>query len=238
MAVPDNTSTAKTREQIAAAYKSEPWWYDVRGFFILTFAYNSTLPAQLRFFGANFGAQHLEVACGTGTLLELLLRWRRWKRLPEPTRLVGLDYAESMLAGAMHRFRKKPNYEFMLADAAEMPMANDSFDTANVANALHCLPNVNGGLREVLRVLKPGGTMAANVLLFPRGPGPLKNWAERINRWGIRKGILVTPYEQGDIRQRIVAAGFDIVGEDVSGNCYNVLARKPASAAHATAARD
>ena len=237
MPAPDNAPVAKTREQIAAAYKSEPWWYDVRGFFILTFAYNSTLPAQLRFFGANFGAQHLEVACGTGTLLELLLRWRRWKRLPEPGRLVGLDYAESMLAGAMHRFRKKSNFEFLLADAADMPVASDTFDTANVANALHCLPNVDGGLREMLRVLRPGGTMAANVLLFPRGPGPLKSWAERINHWGMRKGILVTPYALDDIRQRITAAGFEIVAEGVSGNCYEVLGRKPLHAASAAADR-
>ena len=56
MAAPDNTASAKTREQIAAAYRSDPWWYDVRGFFILTFAYNSTLPGQMRFFGANFGS--------------------------------------------------------------------------------------------------------------------------------------------------------------------------------------
>ena len=83
----------KTRDEIAAAYKSEPWWYDVRGFFILTFAYNSTLGQQLRFFGANFGPRHIEVACGTGTLLELILRWRRWKKLP-PTQIVGIDYAE------------------------------------------------------------------------------------------------------------------------------------------------
>src|SRR5207253_7871264 len=39
----------KSREEIAAAYSSPPLWYDIRGFFILTFAYNSTLPRQLRF---------------------------------------------------------------------------------------------------------------------------------------------------------------------------------------------
>src|SRR6478672_3814286 len=73
----------KSRDEIAAAYVSPPWWYDVRGFFILTFAYNSTLTRQLRFFGPNFGPRHLEVACGTGTLLEMVLRWRKWKRLPQ-----------------------------------------------------------------------------------------------------------------------------------------------------------
>jgi ubiquinone/menaquinone biosynthesis C-methylase UbiE len=221
-------TTPKSREAIAAAYRSEPWWYDVRGFFILTFAYNSTLTEQLRFFGPNFGKQHLEVACGTGTLLELIFYWRRWKKLPT-VQVVGVDYAEPMLAGARHRFAGKPDLEFLHADVAEMPFAADSFDTANVANAVHCFPDVDGGMRGVLRVLKPGGTMAANVLLFPRGRWPLRPLAERINRWGMRKGILFTPYERDDIRQRIIAAGFEIVTEAVSGNCYNVLARKPAA---------
>jgi ubiquinone/menaquinone biosynthesis C-methylase UbiE len=221
-------TTPKSREAIAAAYKSEPWWYDVRGFFILTFAYNSTLTEQLRFFGPNFGKQHLEVACGTGTLLELVFYWRRWKKLPT-AQVVGVDYAEPMLAGARHRFAGKPDLEFLHADVAEMPFAADSFDTANVANAVHCFPDVDGGMRGVLRVLKPGGTMAANVLLFPRGRWPLRPLAERINRWGMRKGILYTPYDRNDIRQRIIAAGFEIVTEGVSGNCYNVLARKPAA---------
>jgi ubiquinone/menaquinone biosynthesis C-methylase UbiE len=220
-------SHRKTREEIAVAYKSEPWWYDVRGFFILTFAYNSTLPAQLRLFGPNFGPRHLEVACGTGTLLELMLHWRRWKKLPK-VNVTGVDYAEPMLAGARHRFRGKPGLEFLHADAAEMPFADADFDTANIANAIHCLPDVDGSLRDMLRVLKPGGTLAANVLLFPRGPGLLRGIAERINAWGIRKGILYTPYQRDDIRQRVLAAGFEIVSDSVSGNCYNVLARRPA----------
>lgn len=223
-----DNSTRKSREQIAAAYRSEPWWYDVRGFFILTFAYNSTLPQQLRFFGAHFGPRHLELACGTGTLLELMLRWRRFKRLP-PAHVVGVDYAESMLAGARHRFHGQPGFEFLHADAAEMPLSDASFDSANVANAIHCLPDVDGGLRGVFRVLKPSGTMAANVLLFPRGGWPWKNIAERINRWGMNKGILYTPYERDDIRARILAAGFVVEQESVTGNCYNVLARKPRS---------
>ena len=33
-----SSGSGKSREEIALAYKSEPWWYDLRGFFILTFA--------------------------------------------------------------------------------------------------------------------------------------------------------------------------------------------------------
>lgn len=216
----------KTRDEIAAAYISEPWWYDVRGFFILTFAYNSTLWGQLAFFSRNFGARHLEVACGTGTLLELVLKWRAFRRLPQP-HIIGVDYAESMLAGAMHRFRHNPGIELMHADAAAMPFEPGSFDTVNVANAVHCFPDVRGALADCLRVLRPGGTLAANVLLYPQGWFPFRQIAQGINDWGVRKGILVTPYHHAQVVALIREAGFEIVENKVSGNCANILARRP-----------
>ena len=220
-------SLTKTREEISAAYKSEPWWYDVRGFLILTFAYNSTLGKQLRFFGPNFGPNHLEVACGTGTLTELFLRWRRWKKLPT-SHVVGIDYAPSMLAGAMRRFAGRSDIEFVHGDVADMPFEDGHFDTANVANAIHCFPEVDASLREIFRVLKSGGTMAANVLLFPKGWWPFSQIATSINQWGIAKGILVTPYKMEDIRAGIISAGYEIVSEEVFGNCYEVRAKRPA----------
>lgn len=222
----DRRVPGKSRDEIAAAYRSEPWWYDLRGFFILTFAYNSTLPSQLRFFGSNIGPRHLEVACGTGTLLEMILNWRRRRGLADAS-ITGIDYAESMLAGAQHRFRNRPGLRFLHADAAELPFEDGAFDTANIANSVHCFPDVDGALRGVFRVLKPGGMLAANVLLFPRTVWPLRAIARRINDWGIRKGILFTPYERDDIRRRIEAAGFVIESDGVAGNCYNVRARKP-----------
>jgi ubiquinone/menaquinone biosynthesis C-methylase UbiE len=215
----------KTRDEIAAAYDSPPLWYDVRGFFILTFAYNSTLTHQLRFFGPHFGPRHLEVACGSGTLLDILLRWRRWKGLPEVA-IVGIDYAEPMLAGAFRRFAGRPNVELQHADATALPFPDGTFDTINVANAIHCFPDVDGALRDMRRVLKPGGTMATNVLLYPRGVWPFRQIANRLDRWGMRKGILYTPYERDDIRRRFVEAGFEIRSERVSGNCYDVVASR------------
>ena len=216
----------KTRDEIAAAYVSEPWWYDLRGFFILTFAYNSTLWSQLGFFSRNFGARHLEVACGTGTLLELVLRWRALRNLPR-VEIVGVDYAESMLAGAMRRFRKAANISLLHADAAAMPFSEGHFDTVNVANAVHCFPDVEGAFACIFKVLKPGGTMAANVLLHPRGWFPFRQIAAAINEWGIRKGILVRTYAFDELLGLIQAAGFEIDSAEVSGNCANILARRP-----------
>lgn len=221
-------STGKSRDEIAEAYASEPWWYDLRGFFILTFAYNSTIFTQLRFFGPNIGPQHLEVACGTGTLLALILRWRRWKKLPLAS-ITGIDYAPAMLAGARKRFAQDPHIQIDHADAARLPFPDNFFDTANIANSIHCFPAVEDALRDVLRVLKPGGTLAANVLLYPAGFPLLRYAAQRINAWGIRKGILYSPFEYADIRQRLLHAGFAITHEFTSGNTWNVIATKPLS---------
>jgi tRNA A22 N-methylase len=56
---------------------------------------------------------------------------------------------------------------------------------------------------------------------------PFNAIAGWLDAWGIRKGILVTPYRLDDIRQHLVETGFEIAAEVVFGNCYEVLIRKP-----------
>ncbi len=214
-----------SRDNIARAYSSPPWWYDIRGLFILTFAYRSTLGRQVRLFGRNIGAHHLEVAIGSGSLLDIILRWRRWKGLPQ-VRIVGFDYAKPMLVGARQRFADRRGMTLLHADVSSLAFADASFDSANIANAMHCFPDLDGALTEVVRVLKPGGTLAANVLLYPRGPWLLRRIAGRINQWGMRKGILYTPYHHADIRDKLITSGLVMVAEEVCGNAYNVVLRK------------
>jgi ubiquinone/menaquinone biosynthesis C-methylase UbiE len=217
--------------RIEKAYDAPPFWYDIRGLFILTFAYRSSLWTQIAFFGSNLGPLHLEAAIGSGTLLGIILSWRRLTGRAANSEIVGFDYAPAMLAGAIRRFKASQHIRLLLADVAALDFPANHFDTANVANAMHCFPDVNGALKELCRVLKPSGTLAVNVLLFPRGMAPLRWLAEKINTWAIRKGILCTPYELVDIRARILAAGFSITSEKVSGNTLNLVAFKPASAA-------
>ncbi len=215
----------KSKEEIAQAYSSEPWWYDIRGFFILTFSYRSTIWEQVGFFGNNMRSPHMEVAIGTGTLFDIILKWRKWKKREEPE-IVGVDYAESMLKGAEARFGKYSNIELKHADVGDLPYPDDYFQTINIANAIHCFPDVDKSIAEVLRVLQPAGTLAINVLLYPKGNGFLDGISSRINRWGIKKGILVTPYDKKAIKEKLEQAGAVVKYEKVSGNTYNVLAEK------------
>ncbi|ECG8590351.1 methyltransferase domain-containing protein [Salmonella enterica subsp. salamae] len=217
-----NTSLNKIKQ----AYDSPTWWYDIRGFFILIFSYRSNLREQMRFFGLNMSSKHLEVAIGSGTLTYLLLLWRRMNKLPEVA-ISGIDYAMPMLNGAVKRFRKNPNVKLYHTDVAKMPFHDNEFSTVNVANAIHCFPDIDMALREIWRVTQPEGTLAANILLYPSsGSSISRNLAGFINRWGMHKGILYSPYNQQDIRQRIIQSGWFIEHERVKGNTYTILARK------------
>lgn len=217
--------------KIADAYDAPTWWYDVRGFFVLTFAYRSSLSSQLRLFGRNVSSQHLEVAVGSGTLLDLILRKRRWEKAPVG-RIVAFDCAPSMLAGAVRRFAGDSSIELALEDVGRLPYAKNSFSSANIANSVHCFPDVDAALAEVTRVLCPGGTLAMNALLEPRGGSVARTIAQKINAWGARKGIVVGPLDDKELCERIERAGLHVEHTRVSGNTLELIARKPSASSN------
>lgn len=218
-------SVSPPAKSIDEAYSSQPWWYDFRGFLILKFSYRTSLLAQIRMFSQNIGGSHLEIAIGSGTLFDLILKWRSFKKMPQAN-ITGFDYAERMLAGAKKRFASFQNIQLIKADAAKLPLEDESFDSANIANAIHCLPDILGSLREVHRVLKPAGRLAGNCLLYPRGKGVLDQLAVAINNWGMKVGILNRPYLESEIRTLLIQSGFEIQTEYIHGNCYNFIAKK------------
>jgi ubiquinone/menaquinone biosynthesis C-methylase UbiE len=207
-------------------YDSQPWWYDVRGFCILKVSYRGSLLQQIAFFEKNLGARHMEVAVGTGTLFRMILN-RRKRRGTLPNWITGVDLSEEMLAGARKTFRGDSSIELIREDVTRLPYADGSFDSVNIANALHCFSDVGAALKEVRRVLAPGGTLALNALLYPTGFAPMRRLASAVNRWGIRKGILHSPFTPEDVRNHLAASGFEIIEDFTTGNCLSIRARKP-----------
>lgn len=209
------------------AYDSPHWWYDIRGYFILRLSYHTSLFSLLSFFNKNIGKKHLESAIGSGTFFQYVLYLRKWKKLRLPETIEAFDYSDVMLMGAKKRFGKHPNISIKQCDVLKLPYESNSFDTTNVANAIHCFHEIDHALQELFRVTKPGGTMAANILLYPSG-NKLSRWiANKINNWGMKKGILFTPYKKEDFRKKITATGYMVISEAISGNSYHIIARKP-----------
>ena len=102
----------------------------------------------------------LDVACGTGDMVVELLRTRHAASL----QVTGVDLSEEMLAIAK---RKAPQAEYRLADAEHLPFGDASFDAVTCAFGVRNFVHLEAGLKEMLRVLKPGGCMVVLELATP-----------------------------------------------------------------------
>ncbi len=115
----------------------------------------------------------LDVATGTGDLLLELTR-----TLPRTTPLVGLDVSRSMLSRAAAKRAPRARPILLLqADALRLPFPDASLGAVTIAFGLRNLPDLREGVRELVRVVRPGGLLA--VLEFTRGRA---RWAEPLFR--------------------------------------------------------
>lgn len=117
----------------------------------------------------------LDLACGTGLVSEAVLA--RWPG----ARVVLLDLSRESLELARRRVGAALTLDghlpgcvgFLEASADAIPLAATSVDAVIMANAIHILPDVDRLLRDVWRVLRPGGVFAFSTSFyagtFPRG---------------------------------------------------------------------
>jgi ubiquinone/menaquinone biosynthesis C-methylase UbiE len=223
-------SDPRLLEKVHHAYSAPTWWYDFRGFFILLFAHRTSLWSLVGFFEKNISDRHLEVPVGSGTLFFFTLLWHRvrHRNAPHPE-ITAVDYSETMVEGSRRRLRGFRDARLLVRDVAALDFPDGYFHSINVPNGIHCFPNDVAALAELYRVLQPGRTLAANVVLNPRGPRWLRAVTAWIYRVSIQSGLLVKPYEVEEIKTLVQKTGFTIEEEFINGNTYHFVARKPAS---------
>lgn len=100
----------------------------------------------------NPEAQIVDLCCGTGDQTIALHN----ARPANATAIIGLDFSSQMLARARQKFATE-NITWLEGDAMHLPFADDSIDLVTCAFGFRNLPDYAAGLREISRVLKPGG---------------------------------------------------------------------------------
>lgn len=100
--------------------------------------------------------QVLDVACGTGDMVVSLAE--------QGCTVTGVDLSEEMLNIAR---QKIASADFQIADAEHLPFADGEFDAVTCAFGVRNFVHLEQGLNEMLRVLKPGGTMVIQELATP-----------------------------------------------------------------------
>ena len=104
------------------------------------------------------GDRVLDVCCGTGDL-SIAAREAGGE-------VTGLDFSEPMLARAR---AKDPDIDWVAGDALMLPFPDGSFDAVTVGFGVRNLEDLERGLAELRRVLKPGGRLGILEITRPRG---------------------------------------------------------------------
>ncbi|HSS68857.1 MAG TPA: class I SAM-dependent methyltransferase [Nocardioidaceae bacterium] len=168
-------------------------------------AYSSRLALGfIEFAGVHAGQRVVEVGCGPGALTVQLV-----DRVG-PDLVVAVDPSTSFVEAARLRF---PGVDVRAGVAEELPDADDTFDAALAQLVVHFMQDPVAGLREMGRVTKPGGFVAACVWDHNGGLGPFAAfWSaardldpgvdDESGRAGTREGQLV---------ELCVAAGLDAI---------------------------
>lgn len=211
-------------------YQVPAWWYDLRGFFIFKFVYRASLLKTLYSFSKNISDNHLEVAVGSGSFLNLCLLMRKFLFLPA-VKGKGFDYSEEMLRGAHSKFGSNPNWHFIRASVEDLKYKDNEFDTINIANAYHCFPNIELATLQIARVLKPGGTLLINVITPPKGNRLSRRISQRLITWGQSINIVKDAIEESDVTNTLIKCGLKIQCIQRTGNQIIVKAKRSAELA-------
>ncbi len=98
------------------------------------------------------GERALDIGCGPGLTTESLAQG-----VGTRGRVRGVDIAPAMLSIARRRCASLPQVSFELADVARLPYADASFDVALASQVYEYVEDIDGALRELARVIRPGG---------------------------------------------------------------------------------
>lgn len=104
------------------------------------------------------GDRVLDACCGTG---DLALAAER-----AGGTVTGLDFSERMLERAR---TKSTTVEWVQGDVTALPFADGSFDAVTVGFGIRNVPDLEAGLAELARVLRPGGRLGVLEITQPRG---------------------------------------------------------------------
>lgn len=123
------------------------------------------------------GTDVLDVGCGPGTITTEIAG------LVAPGRVVGLDASEEVIATAREAAADAVAVEFVTGAAAALPFDDGGFDVVHAHQLLQHVADPVAVLREMARVTRPGGVVAARdsdyagMFWYPRLPG-LSEWLE------------------------------------------------------------
>ncbi len=166
------------------------------------------------------GSRVLDLGCGPGTISVGLAK------AIEPGELHGIDMEESqvMIARASATAGGHENATFHVGDVTALPFEGNSFDAAHCHAVLMHVPDTEGTLSEVMRVLEPGGIIASREMVTESSfIGPED--AVDTTSWGVFGSLISArgghPNMGSNLKNAFVEAGFVNVQASASYDIFD-----------------
>jgi len=130
----------------------------------------------------------LEVGSGRGGGCSYLARYLK------PKSIVGIDFSSNAV-DLCNRMYSQPNLSFRIGDAMKIPFPNRSFDVVINVESSHCYHSMKNFIREVIRVLRPGGFFSWTDIIWKRSIDKINrhfrnSGLRAIREWDITSSVL------------------------------------------------
>ena len=169
------------------------------------------LTARYDQLGLERGDRILDLGCGFGR--------HAFEAARRGANVVALDAGRDEVEGVAAMFqamaeageidRAALHTAAVQGDALHLPFADATFDRVICSEVLEHIPDDVGAMRELARVLRPGGTMAVTV---PRFGPELINWALSDEYHNVPGGH-IRIYRRRVLRERLASVGLDVTGQ-------------------------
>jgi len=148
----------------------------------------------------------LDVGTGTGILIEQALLKNK------SAHLFGIDISPEMVKKAKRKFQGKNNVTIALGSVSKLPYKDNSFEFVTCANSFHHHPDSIQSLKEIKRVLKPGGKVILSDGCLDGFP---RQFVFKIEN-SINKEGKVYRYTKGQVKELFVQASFINISQHYS----------------------
>jgi len=167
--VPYRHSAKSKKDQVAGMFDNIAYRYDFLNRFLscgIDIVWRKKMLAELKPLAPR---TMLDVATGTGDVAIMA------SRMLNPEKIIGIDISEGMLEFGRKKITKlllNNKIELLKGDSEAINSPDNAFDAVTVAFGVRNFENLEKGLSEILRVLKPGGKLV--VLEFSRPAGSFR----------------------------------------------------------------
>jgi demethylmenaquinone methyltransferase/2-methoxy-6-polyprenyl-1,4-benzoquinol methylase len=161
---PYSDSKATKKEQVAAMFDNIAGKYDFLNHFLSMGIDIHWRKKAIRLLKPYHPKYILDVATGTGDLAIAALSLN-------PDKVVGVDISEKMIEIGREKIKKKKladKIQLLPGDSEKLIFIDDSFDAVTVAFGVRNFENLEKGLKDIYRVLKPGGVAVILEFSMPK----------------------------------------------------------------------